>query len=269
MLTRDENYIDVQLAVQYQVKDAKAFLFSLSDPEATLKQASESVLRGVIGGSDMDFVLTEGRSEVVALAKKEIQETMDAYNSGIQVTSVNLQDAQPPEQVQHAFEDAIKAREDQQRFINEAQAYSNDVVPKARGLAARKLQEAQGYKEQVIAQAEGETARFTKLLAEYKKAPAVTRQRLYIESMETVLSETNPVMIDLKNGNNMLYLPIDKMVHPKQDVVQTDDQATSETAAPIAERKVSKQHSSSTEEDRQQVIDRATSRVRERESRRR
>ncbi len=169
MLTRDENYVDIQIAVQFQVKDAKAFLFNLADPEATLKQVTESVLRGVIGGSNMDFVLTEGRSEIVSQVRKEIQQVMDFYNSGIQVTSVNLQDAQPPEQVQNAFADAIKAREDQQRFINEAEAYSNDIVPKARGLAARKLQEAQGYKEQVIAQAEGETNRFTKLLVNIKK----------------------------------------------------------------------------------------------------
>ncbi|MDD1614755.1 MAG: FtsH protease activity modulator HflK, partial [Methylococcaceae bacterium] len=158
-----------------------------------------------------DFVLTQGRSEIVTLIKKELQDVMDSYQSGIQITSVNLQDAQPPEQVQNSFEDAIKAREDQQRLINEAEAYSNDVVPKARGAAARKLQEAEGYKEQVIAQAEGETNRFSKLLAEYVKAPDVTRKRLYIESMEAVMTETNKVLVDVKGGNNMLYLPLDKM----------------------------------------------------------
>jgi membrane protease subunit HflK len=157
-------------------------------------------------------VLTEGRSEVVAQIKKEIQDVMDGYKSGIQITSVNLQDAQPPEQVQNAFEDAIKAREDEQRLINEAEAYSNDVVPKARGAAARKMQEAEGYKEQVIARAEGESSRFSKLFAEYAKAPDVTRKRLYIESMESVLAETNTVMVDVKGGNNMLYLPLDKML---------------------------------------------------------
>jgi membrane protease subunit HflK len=149
---------------------------------------------------------------VVTLIKKEIQLVMDSYQSGVQITSVNLQDAQPPEQVQNAFEDAIKAREDQQRLINEAEAYSNDVVPKARGAAARNLQEAEGYKEQVIAQAEGETNRFTKLLTEYVKAPDVTRKRLYIESMESVLTQTNKVLVDVKGGNNLLYLPLDKMM---------------------------------------------------------
>ncbi|WP_262964503.1 FtsH protease activity modulator HflK [Methylobacter psychrophilus] len=212
MLTKDENYVDVRLAVQYQVKDAKEFIFNVVNPASTLKQVTESALRGVVGSSTMDFVLTQGRSEVVTLIRKEIQLVMDSYQSGVQVTSVNLQDAQPPEQVQNAFEDAIKAREDQQRLINEAEAYSNDVVPKARGAAARKLQEAEGYKEQVIAQAEGETSRFTKLLAEYVKAPDVTRKRLYIESMESVLAQTSKVLVDVKGGNNLLYLPLDKMV---------------------------------------------------------
>jgi Membrane protease subunits, stomatin/prohibitin homologs len=145
---------------------------------------------------------------------------MDSYKSGIQVTSVNLQDAQPPEQVQNSFEDAIKAREDEQRLINEAEAYSNDVVPKARGAAARKIQEAEGYKEQVIAQAQGETTRFSKLLVEYVKAPDVTRKRLYIESMEAVLSETNKVLVDVKAGNNLLYLPLDKMMTQHQSSLQ-------------------------------------------------
>jgi membrane protease subunit HflK len=212
MLTKDENYVDVRLAVQYQVKDAKQFIFNVVDPALTLKQVTESALRGVVGSSAMDFVLTQGRSEIVTLIKKELQEVMDSYQSGIQITSVNLQDAQPPEQVQNAFEDAIKAREDEQRLINEAEAYSNDVVPKARGAAARKIQEAEGYKEQVIAQAQGETNRFSKLLAEYIKAPDVTRKRLYIESMESVLAETSTVMVDVKGGNNLLYLPLDKMM---------------------------------------------------------
>lgn len=258
MLTKDENYIDVQLAVQYQVKDAKAFLFNLVDPEATLKHVTESALRGVIGGSNMDFVLTEGRSEVVSQAKKEIQEVMDAYNSGVQVTSVNLQDAQPPEQVQNAFEDAIKAREDQQRFINEAEAYSNDVVPKARGAAARKLQEAEGYKEQVIAQAQGETSRFSQLLTQYKKAPEVTRKRLYLEAMESVMSETSAVMVDVKGGNNMLYLPLDKMIQQKQQAeVRTEEVATD----PAIDRRSPKH--APVEEVQQQTIDRPSMRGRE------
>jgi len=229
MLTKDENIVDIRLAVQYQVKDAKEFIFNIVNPAATLKQVIESVQRGVIGSSEMDFVLTEGRSEIVAQIKKEIQVVMDSYRSGIQITSVNLQDAQPPEQVQNAFEDAIKAREDEQRVINEAEAYSNDVVPKARGAAARKIQEAEGYKEQVIAQAEGESSRFSKLLTEYTKAPDVTRKRLYIESMESVLANTNTVMVDVKGSNNMLYLPLDKMIQHQPSIQQPNvPQSTAE-----------------------------------------
>jgi len=212
MLTKDENIINVQLAVQYQVKDAKQFLFNVVNPTATLVQVTESVERGIIGSNKMDFVLTEGRSEIVTQIKHEIQSVVDLYKMGVQITSVNLQDAQPPEQVQSAFEDAIKAREDKQRLINEAEAYSNDVVPKARGAAARKIQEARGYKEQIIAQAEGEVSRFTQLLAQYKKAPDITRQRIYLETMESVLNKANTVMVDVKN-NNIMYLPLDKITH--------------------------------------------------------
>jgi membrane protease subunit HflK len=235
MLTRDENYVDVRLVVQYQVKDAKEFLFNVVDPAKTLKQVTESAERGVIGSSNMDFVLTEGRAEVVTQIKKEIQTIMDSYDSGIQVTTVNLRDAQPPEQVQNAFEDVIKAREDEQRLINEAEAYANDVVPKARGAAARKLQEAEGYKEQVIAQAEGETNRFSKLLAEYTKAPEVTRKRLYIESMESVLAGANTVMVDVKGSNNLLYLPLDKMVQRLPPVEQPAPSSQAAAAQPETE----------------------------------
>ncbi|MDT8406279.1 MAG: FtsH protease activity modulator HflK [Methylococcales bacterium] len=212
MLTEDENIVDIRLAVQYQIKDPKDYIFQLANPTATLKQITESAQRGVIGSSKMDFVLTEGRSEVVAQIKKEIQETMDQYQSGILITSVNLQDAQPPEQVQGAFEDAIKAREDKQRLINEAQAYANDVLPKARGAAARILEEAEGYKEQVIANAEGEASRFESLLTEYQKAPKVTRERLYLDTIKTVLGHANTVLVDVKNGNNLMYLPLDKVL---------------------------------------------------------
>ena len=211
MLTKDENIVDVRLAVQYQVKDAKDYAFSVLDPASTLKQVTESVERGVIGRSDMDFVLTEGRSEIVAAIKSEIQSVMDAYKAGILITSVNLQDAQPPEQVQGSFEDAIKAREDKQRLINEAEAYANDVVPKARGAASRIVQEAEAYKEKAMAQATGDISRFSQLLTEYKKAPAITKQRMYIETMESVLEKSNNVVVDVKGGNNVMYLPLDKL----------------------------------------------------------
>ena len=211
MLTKDENIVDIRLAVQYQVKDAKDYVFNVLNPGATLKQVTEGALRGVIGHSNMDFVLTEGRTEIVAEIQTEIQKVLDSYTAGIMITSVNLQDAQPPEQVQGAFEDAIKAREDKERFINEAHAYANEVVPVARGAASRKTQEAEAYKERVIARSTGEVSRFSQLLTEYKKAPKVTRQRMYLESMEEVLSKTSTVMVDVKGGNNLLYLPLDKL----------------------------------------------------------
>jgi membrane protease subunit HflK len=221
MLTKDENIVDVRLAVQYQVKDAKEYVFNVYDPASTLKQVTESVERGVIGHSDMDFVLTEGRSEIVLAIKSEIQSVMDFYKTGILITSVNLQDAQPPEQVQGSFEDAIKAREDKQRLINEAEAYSNDVVPKSRGAASRIVQEAEAYKERVIAQADGDVSRFSQLLTEYKKAPAVTKERMYIEAMESVLGRSNNILVDVKGGNNIMYLPLDKLNNkPPEDAPQ-------------------------------------------------
>lgn len=215
MLTADENIIDVRLAVQYQVSDAQAFLFNLVNPTATLKQVTESVQRGVVGSSPMDFVLTKGRTEIAAKIKQEIQDVMDSYDAGIMIIGVNLQDAQPPKDVQDAFMDAVKANGDKERLINEAQAYFNDVIPKAAGAAARKILEAQGYQEQVVAQATGETSRFTQLLAEYVKAPEIMRKRIYIESLEAVFTEANTTLINIKEGaNNMIYLPIDKMVQP-------------------------------------------------------
>ena len=211
MLTKDENIVDVRLAVTYQIKSAKDYVFNVKDQQATLRQATESVQRGVVGRNDMNFVLLEGRAQIVGDINVELQQILDSYQSGIVITDVNLQDAQPPDQVQAAFEDAIKAREDKERYINEAEAYRNDVVPKARGAAARRIQEAEGYKLRVIAESEGEAARFTKLLVEYKKAPEVTRNRLYLEAMEAVLSATDTVMVDIQGGNNLVYLPLDRL----------------------------------------------------------
>ncbi len=227
MLTKDENIVDIRLAVQYQVKDAKDYVFNVLNPAATLKQVTEGALRGVIGHSKMDFVLTEGRSEIVAEIQTEIQKVLDTYTAGIMITSVNLQDAQPPEQVQGAFEDAIKVREDKERFINEAHAYANEVVPVARGAASRKTQEAEAYKERVIARSTGEVSRFTQLLTEYKKAPKVTRQRMYLESMEEVLSKTSTVVVDVKGGNNLLYLPLDQLGNQSKITNTTNASANS------------------------------------------
>lgn len=212
MLTQDENIIDIKLAVQYQIKDAKDYLFNVRNPDLTLHQATESALRTTIGKSKMDFVLTEGRSEIVSRTETITQEILDRYGAGLIITSVNMQDAQPPEEVQGAFNDAIKAREDRDRLKNEAEAYANGVLPEARGQSARMLAESNAYKSQVVDQAEGEASRFTQLLTEYKKAPEVTRERLYLDAIEEVLSKSRKVMLDVEGGNNLLYLPLDRIM---------------------------------------------------------
>lgn len=242
MLTKDANIVDVGLAVQYQIKDAKDYAFNVLDPASTLKQVTESVVRGVIGRKDMDFILGEGRSEIVQDIKSEVQAVMDTYKSGILLTSVNLQDARAPKEVQGAFEDAVKASEDKQRLINEAEAYANDVVPKARGAASRIVQEAEGYKVKVIAQTNGDVSRFSQLLGEYKKAPAVTKQRMYIETMESVLGRSNNVLVDVKGGNNIMYLPLDKLANkPSEETpppVVSHEPVAPVVAAPAKEVKI-------------------------------
>ncbi len=214
MLTQDENIVDVNFAVQYRIKNAQDYLFNLRSPDETLREATESAVREIVGKSKMDFVLTEGRSEMVQSAEILIQAILDRYGSGLQVTSVNMQDAQPPEQVQAAFSDAVKAREDEQRVKNEAEAYANDILPKARGAGARMFEEATAYKSKVVSEAEGQTSRFLQVLTEYEKAPVVTRERLYLDAMETVLNNTSKVMLDVEGSGNLLYLPLDRMMAP-------------------------------------------------------
>lgn len=211
MLTKDENIVDIKLAVQYRVKDARQYLFNVIDPDATLAQVTESAVRETIGKSTLDFVLTEGRAEVMTRTEDVLQAILDRYASGLEVTSVNLQDAQPPEEVQAAFEDVIKSREDEQRLRNEAETYANDIIPRARGAAQRQIEESSAYKSRVVEQAFGEGSRFTQVLTEYRKAPAVTRERLYLDAMEQVLANTGKVMVDVKGSSNLLYLPLDRM----------------------------------------------------------
>ena len=210
MLTSDENIIDIKFAVQYRVKDAANFLFEVVDPITTLRQGTESAVREVVGKSNMDFVLTEGRGDIATRVQSLTQDILDRYNTGLIVTSVNMQDAQPPAEVQDAFNDAVKAREDEVRFKNEAEAYANDILPKARGLAARQIEEANAYKEQVIAKSEGESSRFSQILTEYEKAPEVTAQRMYLEVMEEVLGNNEKVLLDITNGNNVMFLPLNR-----------------------------------------------------------
>lgn len=211
ILTKDENIVDIKLAVQYKIKDAPAYLFNVSDPDATLTQVTESAVREIVGKTKMDLIITEGRKEIEPQLEKLIQETLDSYGTGLQLTSVNMQAANAPVEVRDAFLDVNRSREDEQRVINEAQTYANGIVPVARGAAARQQQEAEAYKAKVIAQAEGEASRFTQVLAEYSKAPGVTRERLYLDAIESVLSNVGKVMVDVKGGNNLLYLPLDRM----------------------------------------------------------
>jgi membrane protease subunit HflK len=232
MLTQDENIVDIKFAVQYQIADAAQYLFNVRDPDATLRQATESAVREVVGKAKMDFVLTEGQGDIAARVEVRLQAFLDNYKAGLQVTGVNLQSAQPPEEVRGAFEDAIKSREDQQRLINEAKAYSSDIIPKARGNAARQLEEANGYSARVVAQSEGEASRFDQLLTEYKKAPVVTRQRLYIDTLQTVMSNSSKVMVDVDGGNNLLYLPLDKIMSSSNAGQQTQQMMIPQQFAP-------------------------------------
>lgn len=212
MLTDDENIIDLQFAAQYILRDPTEYLFSSRGPDEAVMQAAESAMREIVGKSKMDFVLYEGREQIAVGAQKLMQEILDRYKTGITISKVTMQQAQPPEQVQAAFDDAVKAGQDRERQINEGQAYANDVVPKARGTASRLLQEAEGYSQRVVANAEGEAARFRQVQAEYSRAPAVTRQRLYLDTMQQIYSSTTKIYIDQKAGNNLLFLPLDKVL---------------------------------------------------------
>ncbi len=213
MLTDDENIIDLQFAVQYNLKNPEDFLFYNRNVEDAVRGTAETAIREIVGKSKMDFVLYEGREEVAVRAKKLMQDILDRYKSGINIVNVTMQNAQPPEQVQAAFDDAVKAGQDLERQKNEGQAYANDVIPKARGTAARLLEEAAGYKLRVVNEAQGNASRFSQILAQYEKAPEVTRQRLYLDAQEQILSSVSKVVVDQKGGGgNLLYLPLDKLM---------------------------------------------------------
>lgn len=212
MLTDDENIINIQFAVQWFLKDPQEYLFNNRNPDDSVLQAAETAMREVIGKSKMDFALYEGREQVAAQASKLMQEILDRYGTGIIVSKLTLQNVQPPEQVQAAFDDAVKAGQDRDRQINEGQAYANDVIPRARGNAARLMEESNGYKSRVVANAEGDASRFKQILVEYNKAPEVTRQRMYLDTMQQILSSTSKILLDTKGSGNLLYLPLDKLM---------------------------------------------------------
>jgi modulator of FtsH protease HflK len=213
ILTDDENIVDIQFAVQYILSNPQDFLFNNRNPDDAVLQAAESSIREMIGKSKMDSVLYEGREQIAADATILMQEILDRYEIGISISRVTMQNAQPPEQVQAAFDDAVKAGQDKERQRNEGEAYANDVIPRAIGNAARLIEESEGYKERVIASAEGDASRFKQVQVEYSRAPEVTRERLYLDMMQQVLSSTSKIVIDQKNGNNLLYLPLDQLMH--------------------------------------------------------
>lgn len=212
MLTDDENIINIQFAVQYVLKSPENYLFNNRFPDESVIQAAETAMREIVGKSKMDFVLYEGREQIAASAHESIQTILDRYDTGILVSRVTMQNAQPPEQVQAAFDDAVKAGQDRERLRNEGEAYANDVIPRARGTASRLIEEANAYRERVVANAEGEASRFNQVYAEYRRAPEVTRERMYLETMQQLMSRSSKVMVDTKGGGNLLYMPLDKLM---------------------------------------------------------
>ncbi|MAE34688.1 MAG: FtsH protease activity modulator HflK [Oceanospirillaceae bacterium] len=223
MLTEDENIVDVKLNVQYRVTDPVSYALRVEDPELTLRDAAESALRHEVGSTEMDPILTTGRVVLAEAVKQRLQFYMDEYNTGITLQNVNIKDATPPAAVKEAFDDVQRAKQDKERTINDAEAYANSVVPEARGRAQRQLEEARAYRERVVARAEGEADRFTKLLSEYNKAPAVTRERLYIDAVTQVYNKSSKVLVDVEGGNNMMYLPLDKLTQQVQGAARQSD----------------------------------------------
>ncbi len=238
MLTDDENIVDIQFAVQYNVKSAEDYVFNVRKPEATVAFVAETAMREVVGRSKMDFALYEGREQIAKAAEKLMQEMLDRYGTGVYVQKVTLQNVQPPDKVQAAFDDAVKAGQDRERFRNEGQAYENDVVPRARGTASRLLAEANGYATAVVQSAEGDASRFRQILVEYAKAPGVTRDRLYLDMMQTILGNSSKVLVDQKGSGSLLYLPLDKLMQqggaPATTASPTDTIPSRTIPAPIA-----------------------------------
>ncbi len=215
MLTRDENIVDITLTVQYRVQDAANFLFRDADPVKTIYNAVESALREVTGKSTLDEIITQNRSAIAAMVKQNTQKLLNFYQTGLVVTNINIQDAKPPEEVKDAFDDATRAMADKERVQNQAEAYANDIVPRARGAAARQIENAKAYTAKVVSEAKGESKRFLELYSAYSRAPEVTRERLYLETMQDVLSETGKVILDVKQGSgNVTFLPLDKLITP-------------------------------------------------------
>jgi len=254
MLTQDENIVDIDLAVQYRVKDASDYVFNVRSPDMSVREVMESAIREVVGKSKMDFVLAEGRAEIALDTENLMQDMLDSYEVGLVVNNVNLQQAQPPEPVQAAFEDAVKAREDEVRFRNEAQAYANSILPKARGEAARIVEDAKAYREEVVARAEGQAARFQELLAEYQQDPEIMRERLYLETIESVMTNSSKVLVDVQGSNNLMYLPVDRLMQQRQGSAGKGG-SSSGSAAGNSQQSTSSSSNSSSSSSRRRMFD--------------
>lgn len=242
MLTDDENIVDLRFNVQYRIKSgdgAMNYIFRSRDPDESVRQSAESAMREVVGRKKMDSVLFESKQEIAEDVKKIMQEMLDRYHTGIEVMSVAIQNAQPPQPVQAAFDDAVKAGQDRERQINEGQAYANDVIPKARGMAARLAQEAEGYKARVVETAKGDADRFAQVLTQYEKAPRVTRDRMYVDMMQQVMQSTTKVYVDTQDGNNLLYLPFDKLMEQNAASAATPAAATGPAPAAVTQQPAS------------------------------
>ena len=240
MLTQDENIVEISLTVQYNIANAKDFVLNIKDPEISLKQATDSALRHVVGSTGLDEVISTGREQMAQATAEKLQALLDMYGSGINVVKINIEESRPPTEVKAAYDDVIKAREDLERLVNEAQAYSNGIIPEARGQAQRLREEAEAYRSQVVSKSEGEAERFTKLLTEYRKAPEVTRERLYLDAVEEVMTQSTKILLDTEGGNNMLYLPLDKIVQQsgsaQRNVTPKDDQMIDRIANEVIEK---------------------------------
>jgi len=242
MLTRDENIVIVDLIVQYRRVDPEAFLFSLREPDATLHDVTASAIREVVGKNDLDYILTDGRLDIASRAQELLQATLDTYNTGITVYEVNLQEASFPSDVQASVQDVVKAREDRARLILEAESYRNALLPNARGQAARQIQDAEAYEAQVVANAEGESSRFSQILSEYQRAPKVTRERMFLETLQYILANSNKVLVDTEGGNNLLYLPLDQLVQAR-DSARNQSSVNSLPSSSASESRVTTQSS--------------------------
>ncbi|MBN9421938.1 MAG: HflK protein [Candidatus Accumulibacter sp. 66-26] len=259
MLTDDENIINIQFAVQYILKDPVEYIFNNRNPDDSVMQAAETAIREIVGKSKMDFVLYEGREQIAVNASKLMQDILDRYKTGILISKVTMQNAQPPEQVQAAFDDAVKAGQDRERQKNEGQAYANDVIPKAQGTAARLHQEADGYRQRIIATAEGDASRFKQINTEYAKAPEVTRSRMYLETMQQIYANTSKVMVDTKGQGNLLYLPLDKLMQASGAVAASPAGVGSSSEMPAQVRSAP----AISNETPPQVVDRNDTRTRD------